>query len=111
MSAPTANAPATLDDPGRSWASVGTPTTIFVGMPQRVEFDKIALPVQDLGLRMRLNVHASPMRDEPCRLLVKSLDQRLDDGRGFTVIFQHWGGVPESDPDLPAFLAKHAQEA
>lgn len=96
--------PATLDDEGRSWASVGTPTTVFVGVPKRAEFDKLALPVTDHGLRMRLNLHASPMQDQPCRLLTKE-----HDAAGFTVIFQHWGWATPEDPDLPAFLAAQQQ--
>lgn len=96
--------PATLDSESPSCAWVGTPTLVYASIPLRADFDKIALPARDLGLRMRLNMQVTPMRDEPCRLLVKSLEQG-----DFTVIFQHWGRVPETDPELPAFLAAQPQ--
>jgi len=58
------------------FVGVTTPTLIYVGVKDRADFDKIALPLHDNGPNERGHV------------LVKTLGNF--DGVKTTVIFQHW---------------------
>ncbi|MNT52257.1 hypothetical protein D3C72_1892730 [compost metagenome] len=74
----------------RSWASVATPTCVFVGIADRGEFDRLALPAKDHRQQISELV---PRRN----VLVKSLE-----ADGVMVVFQHWLTVDSPDymPEL-----------
>lgn len=59
----------------QNWVQVLGPTAIYVGIVDREEFDKIALPVRDAGA------------NGGNKVLVKSMEQD-----GVMVVFQHWYG-------------------
>ncbi|KWR88806.1 hypothetical protein [Cupriavidus sp. IDO] len=73
-----------------SWASVVTPTCVFVGIADREEFDRLALPAKDH--RQQIN-ELVPRRN----VLTKSLE-----AEGVMVVFQHWLTVDSPDyiPEL-----------
>ena len=58
------------------FVSVTTPTLIFIGVDDRADFDKIALPLQDSG------------QNERGHVLVKRLGDFSGDKP--TIVFQHW---------------------
>lgn len=60
----------------QEFVSVTTPTLIYIGVKDREDFDKIALPLHDAG------------ENERGHVLVKRLGDL--DGRAVTIIFQHW---------------------
>jgi hypothetical protein len=58
------------------FVGITTPTLIYIGVEDRAEFDRIALPLQDNG------------PNETGHVLVKSLGKY--NGKKPTIIFQHW---------------------
>lgn len=60
----------------QEYVGVTTPTLIYIGIKDRAEFDKIALPLHDAG------------ENERGHVLVKRLGEC--DGTSVTIIFQHW---------------------
>ncbi|MDW3683911.1 hypothetical protein RA280_19615 [Cupriavidus sp. CV2] len=69
----------------RNWASVATPTCVFVGIVDRKEFDRLALPGKDHRQHISESV---PRRN----VLSKALE-----ADGVMVVFQHW--LPVDSPD------------
>lgn len=59
-----------------NWAAVATPRAVYVGLEDRAEFDKIALPATE---------HAP--REDGERCVSKAVK---DPASGVMVIFQHW---------------------
>ncbi|AQV94786.1 hypothetical protein BJN34_12935 [Cupriavidus necator] len=72
----------------RNWASVTTPTCVFVGIADRAEFDRLALPAKDHRQQVSEMV-------PPRNVLTKALD-----ADGVMVVFQHW--IPKDSPDYVA---------
>lgn len=74
----------------RSWASVTTPTVVFVGIANREEFDRLALPGKD---------HRQQISEQVPRRNVLSKALEAD---GVMVVFQHWltAGSPDYMPEL-----------
>jgi hypothetical protein len=64
----------------RNWATVATPRTVYVGIVDRSEFDRIASPMTD----HRLAAEPHNRRD----VLTKTVEQHA--ALGVTVVFQHW---------------------
>lgn len=64
--------------PSSDWVGVTTPNTVYVGITDRAEFDKIALRVAE---------HAPLENGERC--LSKIVEDRTT-GVMVMVIFQHW---------------------
>ncbi len=70
----------------RNWASITLPTVVFVGIADREEFERLALPATDHRKReVRRNV------------LTESLE-----ADGVMVVFQHWLAADSPDylPEL-----------
>lgn len=80
-----AELPVTIDDPhAPNFCSAAGPTVVYCGIPKRADFDKLALPARDGGIKEVLA--GDPLAKRPRQLLLKSME-----ANGVLVIFQHWG--------------------
>jgi len=74
----------------RNWASVSLLTVVFIGIANREEFDRLAVPTKDHRHQVSERV---PRRN----VLTKSIE-----ADGVTVVFQHW--LNADSPDYVAEL-------